>query len=96
MFRFAVVDAPPYPSQQVARSCCIRTSVLIAVVAHLIAGYSSASPISQSPPNVILLMVDTLRADYVGAYGFDGPISPNLDSFAAESIKFERCISVAP
>jgi arylsulfatase A-like enzyme len=43
-----------------------------------------------------VLLVDTLRADYLGAYGFEGAISPNLDRLAAESILFERCFSNAP
>lgn len=48
------------------------------------------------PPSLILVLVDTLRADYLGAYGFRGPISPNLDRLAAESVVFERAYSQAP
>jgi arylsulfatase A-like enzyme len=48
------------------------------------------------PPPIILLMVDTLRADYLGAYGFDGDVSPNLDRFASESVVFRKCFSQAP
>ena len=47
-------------------------------------------------PSIILTMVDTLRADYLGTYGFSGPISPHLDALASESIVFERCVSQAP
>ncbi len=47
-------------------------------------------------PSFIVLVVDTLRADYLGAYGFKGEISPNLDRLAAESIVFEDCFSNAP
>ena len=47
-------------------------------------------------PSFIVLLVDTLRADYLGAYGFEGAISPNLDRLAAESLLFERCFSNAP
>lgn len=47
-------------------------------------------------PNIILMLVDTLRADHLGSYGFDGPISPNLDRFAAEAVLFEQCFSPAP
>jgi len=49
-----------------------------------------------SNPSVILIVIDTLRADYLGAYGFDGPISPELDTLAVESVLFERCTSQAP
>ncbi len=41
-------------------------------------------------PNLILYVVDTLRADHLGAYGYDRPVSPRLDAFAAESVLFER------
>lgn len=46
-------------------------------------------------PNVILIVVDTLRADRLSTYGYHRPTSPNLDRFADESVKFERCISPA-
>jgi len=49
-----------------------------------------------TPPDIILIVVDTLRADYLGAYGFVGPISPQIDRFAAEAVRFERCVSTAP
>jgi arylsulfatase A-like enzyme len=49
-----------------------------------------------TPPNILVLVVDTLRADNLGVYGFDGPVSPNLDRFAQESIVFENCFSQAP
>jgi arylsulfatase A-like enzyme len=49
-----------------------------------------------SAPPIILIFIDTLRADYLGAYGFDGPISPVLDELARDSVVFERCSSQAP
>jgi|HubBroStandDraft_3_1064219.scaffolds.fasta_scaffold39163_2 arylsulfatase A-like enzyme len=42
--------------------------------------------------NILLISIDTLRADHVGAYGYARPTSPNLDRLAAESVLFERCI----
>jgi arylsulfatase A-like enzyme len=47
-------------------------------------------------PSILVIMVDTLRADYLGSYGFPGPISPNLDALADESYVFERCYAAAP
>jgi len=41
-------------------------------------------------PHVIFIMVDTLRQDYLGLYGFEGNISPHLDRFADESFVFEN------
>ncbi len=47
-------------------------------------------------PSFVVVLVDTLRADYLGAYGFEGAISPNLDRLAAESLLFESCFANAP
>jgi len=39
-------------------------------------------------PNVIIYLVDALRADRLGVYGCDRPLSPRLDAMAAEGITF--------
>jgi arylsulfatase A-like enzyme/predicted Zn-dependent protease len=46
--------------------------------------------------NVILITVDTLRADKVGCYGNVSVKTPTMDGFAASGIRFERCISQTP
>lgn len=46
--------------------------------------------------NVVLISFDTVRADHLGAYGYQRPTSPNVDGLAAKSIVFERAISQAP
>jgi arylsulfatase A-like enzyme len=47
------------------------------------------------PPdcNVILISIDTLRADHLGAYGYERDTSPNLDRFARDAVVFENAIS---
>ncbi len=40
--------------------------------------------------NVILIALDTLRADHVGLYGYKKPTSPSLDRFSDKSIAFEN------
>lgn len=47
------------------------------------------------PPNVLLIIVDTLRADRLGAYGYPHGSSPNVDAFAAQSVVFERALAAA-
>jgi arylsulfatase A-like enzyme len=58
----------------------------------------AAEPVEQAPmgPSIILVSIDALRADFLGCYGFQGSVSPNLDRLAAESLLFERCSSQAP
>ncbi|QDV04567.1 Arylsulfatase [Planctomycetes bacterium Poly30] len=41
-------------------------------------------------PNVLILTIDTLRADHLGAHGYVRETSPRLDRLAEESIVFER------
>jgi arylsulfatase A-like enzyme len=43
--------------------------------------------------NVILISIDTLRADHLGAYGYHRRTSPQLDAFAREGIVFERMVN---
>lgn len=51
-----------------------------------------------APPNVVLISIDTLRADRLGAYGASHPegISPFLDAIARDSILFENAFAQAP
>ena len=46
--------------------------------------------------NVLVIVVDTLRADHLGSYGYDRATSPNIDRWAAESVQFDRAFSVSP
>ena len=48
-----------------------------------------------SQPDVILVVVDTLRADRLGCYGHDGETSPNIDRFAEDALLFENALSHA-
>jgi arylsulfatase A-like enzyme len=47
-------------------------------------------------PNVLLIVVDTLRADKLGCYGSDLGATPCVDALAAEGVRFERSYSHAP
>ena len=48
---------------------------------------------SASRPNIVLIIIDTLRADKLGAYGFSPSVSPELDRYAAEGAMFEQAYS---
>ena len=57
-------------------------------------GYSEKLPV---PDSIILISLDTLRADYLNVYGYETfPTSPFLDSFARDNILFENSIVVEP
>jgi arylsulfatase len=45
---------------------------------------------------VILIVIDTLRADYLGSYGYPRESSPHLDRLAARGVRFDDVTSTAP
>ena len=55
----------------------------------------SLPEVAPSPPNIIVVMVDTLRADHMSLYGYERPTTPFIDTFASEAMVFERARSQA-
>ncbi len=47
----------------------------------------------ESPKNVLLVTIDTLRADHLGCYGYFRDTSPTIDSLAAHGVLFTQCLS---
>ena len=47
---------------------------------------------SEKKPNVVLIMIDTLRADLLGCYGSPGDPSPELDALAEKGVRVETVI----
>ncbi len=45
--------------------------------------------------NLLIISLDTLRADHLGCYGYTRDTSPNIDAFAADATLFEECLSTA-
>jgi len=48
---------------------------------------------SSATPNVVLYVVDTLRADRLGCYGYPAPTSPRIDAFATSAIRFTQAVA---
>jgi len=55
-----------------------------------------AAPAPSPPPSMIVIVVDTLRADHLGLYGYQAnPTSPHLDARAPAAAVFERAYSTS-
>src|SRR5574341_1408498 len=52
--------------------------------------------LSRRPPNLLVVTLDTLRADHVGAYGYAPARTPRLDGLAARGLRFARAATVVP
>ena len=59
----------------------------------LAAGGSESRASGGRPPDVILIVVDALRPDHLGTYGYSRPTSPNIDELAEQGLQFETAIS---
>jgi arylsulfatase A-like enzyme/tetratricopeptide (TPR) repeat protein len=55
-----------------------------------------ASCSEDRPRNVLLISIDTLRADHLGSYGFPEDTTPHLDALAREGARFENVFSPVP
>jgi arylsulfatase A-like enzyme len=48
------------------------------------------------PPSLVVVTLDTVRADHLGCYGYPRPTSPHLDAFAKRATRFERALATSP
>lgn len=46
--------------------------------------------------HIVLISIDTLRADHLGCYGYSRKTSPNIDALAAESVLFNHTVAPVP
>jgi arylsulfatase A-like enzyme len=60
------------------------------------ASAEAAKRAEPAPPNVLLITIDTLRADRLSAYGYRRPTSPNLDRLMAGGARLEQARTVEP
>jgi arylsulfatase A-like enzyme len=73
-----------------ARSSARRNRALLALAVAALATDCRERTV---PPNVLVISVDTLRADHLACYGYARPTSPRMDALAAEGVLFEQAYS---
>jgi arylsulfatase A-like enzyme len=75
----------------------IRTAAILILVV-VIPALHPAPPRGAAPtgPHVLLISIDTLRADRMSSYGYERPTSPNLDRLLAGGVRFGRARVVEP
>ena len=72
----------------------LRASVS-ALLLLLPLGCGGSERVEAPRPNVLILSIDTLRADHLGCYGYGKPTSPAIDALAAQSLVFEHAESAS-
>src|SRR4051794_8269918 len=81
--------------QLIFQRCAGSRCLYLAMVLFLGPGQSS----SASPPrrlNLVLVTIDTLRADRLGCYGYSKIETPNLDKLAQRGVLFENAFTNTP
>jgi arylsulfatase A-like enzyme len=53
-------------------------------------------PVRGDEPNVLLIVLDTVRAANLSLYGYPRPTTPHLERFAQQGVRFEQALSTAP
>jgi arylsulfatase len=82
-----------------AVNACMRRRMALALVLAALMPACSRSPVAggtQPQSNVLIVIVDTLRADRLGTYGAERNTSPTIDALASESVLFETAVTSAP
>ncbi len=78
----------------------VRDSLSVILVGIAVLGLASGcgGPATNAAAthNVILISVDTLRADHLGCYGYPKPTTPRIDAFRRDAALFEQAIAHAP
>jgi arylsulfatase A-like enzyme len=70
--------------------------MLLALAALWCAGCGSHETQAPRPRNLILISLDTLRADHLGCYGYPEETSPHIDELARQGVLFEQASAPSP
>ena len=83
-------------------SAALRSSFSAAGVVSLLAATGCSAPTPSAPPqtpsarHLVLVTIDTLRADRVGAYGYSRARTPTIDGLASRGARFDHAFAAAP
>src|SRR5438874_4100063 len=75
----------------------MKTSVAACLAGlSILSSCKSTGPPSKQRLNLLLVTIDTLRADRLGCYGYSKIETPNLDKIAGRGVLFENAVAPAP
>ena len=83
----------PTYGQGARRTAAVAIGVFLVAVTSALLPACSEAPAKDRPSNLILVTIDTLRADHLGIYGYERDTSPSLDALAREGTWFEEVYS---
>lgn len=97
LVRISLAAVPGEPGGPAGGGLVLRRPILQAPAVSKKAARKASPPVQAGrPKNVIVYLVDTLRADHLGCYGYDKSVSPRIDAFAREATLFRHAVAQAP
>src|SRR5438477_8395340 len=85
------------PVRRTPRRAPLGLAVAAGVIATAAAGaWWMLRPTPPSHPNLLLITIDTLRADHVGVYGATTGATPALDALASRGVRFDQVQTAVP
>ncbi len=95
--RLSLMAVPERPGSPAGSGLVLERPAVVAPPAKvkpaMPAMTSLRQPVGLRPRNVILYLVDTLRADHLGCYGYGRPVSPRIDAFARDAALFRHTVA---
>lgn len=85
-----MIDSPFRPTS-VVPSMLLALAAVVAVLP-----VAACGTVESTSPPVILVVVDTLRADHLEPYGYEQPTSPRLDEWSGTAAIFDRAFTTSP
>jgi arylsulfatase A-like enzyme len=97
-FAFARFAKRPRPVAAFAAASLVAAHALALSVGGSApaAVHTAASTPREKAPNVVVILIDTLRADHLSCYGYARPTSPTIDAIAKQGARFDAAYSAAP
>lgn len=83
----------PNPQAPQRRACAALGRHAVAILGLVTLAGCSPAPISR--PNLVLIVIDTLRADHLGTYGYPRATSPNIDRLAERGLVFANALAAS-
>ena len=86
------------PARRVRSAILLGLSSAAVLVAAACSRGNDSGPATTAPsrPNIVLITLDTTRADRLGSYGYVAAATPHLDRLAAAGVRFQRALSPVP
>ncbi len=79
-----------------AKSGLINASIAVVAVLAALTVLVGLGCSKKPDLNVLVITIDTLRADHLHSYGYDKPTSPRIDAFAEDAVLFEKVFCQSP